>query len=121
MPVPSSQLNLMVCVEYCQDVLSSTPEASSFSVTILRDPANLFLEIFNDPSANVKAFSRADNDLNVFINNPQIFHQQSDSNDFMAKNLQTFRLGFDHNQDDLTSIENAIQTLSKNFNLVLIQ
>ena len=117
--IPDSQLNFIICLEYCSSVLSNDV-SSRFSVSIIRDPVKLFIETVGDTAINVKPFIRAGNDVNVFLNNPLLFYTESDSNDYYAKNLLTYKFGFDHQRNDDGYINSAIQQIQQNFDFILI-
>lgn len=111
-----SRLNFLVCIEECSSLFASDL-SSKFSVTILRDPAYLFTELFSDTSLKVKSFQAAGSDLATFLQNPQLYYSEDD---FYAKNILTAKLGFDSKRNDENYIANTIQHMQNNFDFVII-
>ena len=111
-----SRLNFLVCMEECSSLFASDI-SSKFSVTILRDPASLFTELFSDTSLKVKSFQAAGSDLTTFLQNPQLYYSEDD---FYAKNILTAKFGFDSKRNDENYIANTIQHMQNNFDFVII-
>ena len=90
-------------------------------MSIIRDPIQLFQKNFENHGLDIKPFIRSGNDINTFLNNPQIFYT-SDSNlygsNIYAKNFLTSKFGFDPN--DETKISSIIQNIQRNYDFVII-
>uniref|UniRef100_A0A3B4AUK3 Galactose-3-O-sulfotransferase 1a n=1 Tax=Periophthalmus magnuspinnatus TaxID=409849 RepID=A0A3B4AUK3_9GOBI len=92
-------------------------------ITILRDPVHLFESSFHYYHRAVPlTWKLTDEDkLAEFLNNPTAFYSKEAFNSFYLKNLLFFDFGFDNNlQADDSQVTEAISSLSKRFQLVLL-
>lgn len=92
-------------------------------VTILRDPADLFESSFHYFRTSIPSMwkIRGENKLAQFLEHPQSFYHPGAFNSFYLKNLLFFDFGLDNNlEEDDPRVMNAIQDLSKHFDLVLL-
>lgn len=92
-------------------------------ITILRDPVDLFESSFHYYHRAVPLTwkIKSENKLAAFLNNPEAFYSEEAFNSFYLKNLLFFDFGFSNNLDvDDPTVTTAIESLSKQFDLVLL-
>ncbi|XP_044030107.1 galactosylceramide sulfotransferase [Siniperca chuatsi] len=105
-----------------QEVAKLLP-SDAVSITILRDPVDLFESSFHYYHRTVPLTWKISggSKLAEFLNNPQIFYSPKAFNSFYLKNLLFFDFGFDNNLEaDDPRVMTDIHNLSKRFDLVLI-
>lgn len=95
--------SIIICLEDCSLKMSAS-NLDLYSITILRDPVEVFRECFTFTFTNQMAFKRSGNDLETFLSRPSDFYFSDEPNAYRAKNFISQSLGVKSDDDRLNRI-----------------
>lgn len=118
----SDRRAIIICLEDCVNMIIMLKMfVDIYSISILRDPVQVFKESFTTTWTSVKAFQRSGNDLVQFLAQPNYYYDKEESDAAHAKNFLSYSFDLDPNSDPYyLPFQNQIMSIDSTFDFIII-